>query len=71
MCGELAADERAAGLLLGLGVRELSMAPRAVPTIKQAVRSLESAEFEAVAAAALAADGADAVRDLLGHVPPH
>jgi len=31
VCGELAADERAAPVLLGLGVRELSVNPRAVP----------------------------------------
>jgi len=38
VCGELAADPRATGLLVGLGVRELSVAPPAVARIKQAVR---------------------------------
>ncbi|MCF7547803.1 phosphoenolpyruvate--protein phosphotransferase [Pseudonocardia sp. WMMC193] len=38
VCGELAADPRAVGLLVGLGVRELSVAPPAVARVKQAVR---------------------------------
>ena len=36
VCGELAADERAARLLVGMGVRELSVAPPAVPSVKAA-----------------------------------
>ena len=61
VCGELAADERAAALLVGLGVRELSVAPAAVPFVKQAVRCLDSDDARAVALRALAADGADSV----------
>ncbi|GAA4560881.1 phosphoenolpyruvate--protein phosphotransferase [Pseudonocardia xishanensis] len=38
VCGELAADPRATGLLVGLGVRELSVSPPAVARVKQAVR---------------------------------
>jgi multiphosphoryl transfer protein len=43
VCGELAADPRATGLLVGLGVRELSVAPPAVARIKQAVRESRGA----------------------------
>jgi multiphosphoryl transfer protein len=39
VCGELAADERATATLIGLGVRELSVAPPAVAAVKQAVRA--------------------------------
>ena len=52
-------------LLVGLGVRELSVAPRAVPAIKQRVRGLDSGQAATLAAAALGADGADAVRHLV------
>ena len=65
VCGELAADDRAVGVLLGLGVRELSVTPHAVPGIKQAVRALLLPETETLATRALNAPSADAVRALL------
>jgi phosphocarrier protein FPr len=65
VCGELAADERATSLLVGLGVRELSVTPRAVPGIKQAVRELRLPEAAALAGRALDVASADAVRELL------
>ncbi|MGQ0777638.1 MAG: phosphoenolpyruvate--protein phosphotransferase [Pseudonocardiales bacterium] len=65
VCGELAADERACALLLGLGVRELSVAPPAVPAIKQMVRGVHSRDAAALARAALAAQSATSVRELL------
>ncbi|GAA0565921.1 phosphoenolpyruvate--protein phosphotransferase [Paractinoplanes ferrugineus] len=39
VCGELAGDEAAVPLLTALGVRELSVAPPAVPLVKEAVRA--------------------------------
>lgn len=65
VCGELAADEQATPLLLGLGVQKLSVTPRAIPTVKHAVRGVDRGEMSKLAAAALAATGADAVRALL------
>jgi phosphoenolpyruvate-protein phosphotransferase (PTS system enzyme I) len=41
VCGEMAGDPRYAALLLGLGLRELSMAPRSIPRVKQRIRSLD------------------------------
>ncbi len=65
VCGEMAADPAAAALLVGLGARELSVAPRAIPTIKQAIRVVDSQDAVALAAAALRAPSAPSVRDLL------
>ena len=68
VCGEVAGDPLAIPLLLGLGVTELSMAPRAhTPAAKQAVRATDSAPARRLAAAALAAESADEVRRLAGH----
>jgi phosphotransferase system enzyme I (PtsI) len=41
VCGEMAGDPRYSALLLGLGLRELSMAPRNIPRVKQRIRSLD------------------------------
>ena len=40
LCGEIAGDPRFTALLVGLGLRELSMAPTSIPGIKQRIRSL-------------------------------
>ena len=66
VCGELAADERSAPLLVALGVRELSVAPSSVAAIKHAVRQIEHAADPEVVRRCLTASGADEVRDILG-----
>ncbi|MDO8213507.1 phosphoenolpyruvate--protein phosphotransferase [Conexibacter sp. CPCC 206217] len=65
VCGELGADPAAAPLLVGLGVRELSVAAPSVPAVKAAIRTLDVGDAEALAHAALAAESADAVRVLV------
>jgi len=41
ICGEMAGEPRYAALLLGLGLRTLSMAPRNIPRVKQRIRNLD------------------------------
>ncbi|MEN4479090.1 phosphoenolpyruvate--protein phosphotransferase [Mycolicibacterium cosmeticum] len=65
VCGEFAADERATGLLVGLGVESLSVTPPAVPATKEAVRAVDAAAAGALAGQVLSADSAAAVRDRL------
>ena len=65
VCGELAADPVAAALLIGLGVRELSMTPRAIPAVKDAIRSLSARKAKQLASLALHRDSAASVRALL------
>jgi phosphocarrier protein FPr len=65
VCGELAADPLAAVLLIGLGVRELSMTPRAIPAVKDAIRSISASKARQLAALALHRDSAASVRALL------
>jgi phosphotransferase system enzyme I (PtsI) len=55
VCGEMASEPLTAFALIGLGVRDLSVAPNSVPLIKRLVRSLSA---EASAAAASEALGA-------------
>jgi phosphotransferase system enzyme I (PtsI) len=41
LCGEMAGDPRFTPLLLGLGIRDLSMAPSAIGRVKQRIRALD------------------------------
>ncbi|WP_101775913.1 phosphoenolpyruvate-protein phosphotransferase PtsI [Pasteurella oralis] len=53
MCGELAGDEKATILLLGMGLDEFSMSAISVPRIKKLIRNVDYADAKALAAKAL------------------
>jgi phosphoenolpyruvate-protein phosphotransferase (PTS system enzyme I) len=67
VCGEMASQPLMAFALIGLGVRQLSVAPRSVPLVKRIVRSIsvEVAE-DAASAAAAAGTAAEAQAVLSG-----
>jgi phosphocarrier protein FPr len=65
VCGELAAEPLAVPALVGLGVTELSVNPPAIPTVKEAVRQVDSEAAAALAREALGLASADEVRALL------
>jgi phosphotransferase system enzyme I (PtsI) len=53
LCGEMAADPLHAVLLVGLGVRDLSMTPAAIPRVKAALRAVRAEQAQELARHAL------------------
>jgi phosphotransferase system enzyme I (PtsI) len=53
ICGEMAAEPAIALVLVGLGVRELSMSPAAIPHVKAALRGESAVHLKEVADACL------------------
>jgi phosphotransferase system enzyme I (PtsI) len=53
MCGELAGMRKAIPVLLGLGLDEFSMVPKAIPQAKRLIRSLTMERARQIAAQAL------------------
>lgn len=53
VCGEMAGDTRTAALLVGLGIRTLSMSPHSMGKIKQVLRSSKMHDLEIMAKDAL------------------
>lgn len=64
VCGGLASDPLAAGILIGLGITELSVAPAAVATIKATVRRVSTYDCRELAERACAAASAQEVRTI-------
>ncbi|BCL78469.1 phosphoenolpyruvate--protein phosphotransferase [Ktedonobacteria bacterium brp13] len=53
VCGQLASNEQAIPILVGLGVRELSVAPARIPEVKRTLATLTLSEMQALAQAAI------------------
>lgn len=65
VCGDLASQVEAVPLLVGLGIRELSVTGPMIPRIKQAIRRTTTDDATRLAERALRAPSARAVRELL------
>jgi phosphotransferase system enzyme I (PtsI) len=65
MCGEMAGDEYAVPLLLGLGLDEFSMSATSILQARKMVRSLSHKAMKDLAKKALELDTAEAVLDLV------
>lgn len=70
VCGEAAADPATACLLVGLGVRELSMNPVAAPRVRQTLRETRLSDLETLAREALACESPTVVRAKLTEALP-
>ncbi|EHD23014.1 MULTISPECIES: phosphoenolpyruvate-protein phosphotransferase PtsI [Brenneria] len=65
MCGELAGDERATLLLLGMGLDEFSMSAISIPSIKKIIRNANYGDAKALAEQALSQPTAQELSNLV------
>lgn len=65
MCGELAGDERATLLLLGMGLDEFSMSAISIPRIKKIIRNTNFKDAKALAEQAMAQPTAEELMNLV------
>lgn len=65
MCGELAGDERATLLLLGMGLDEFSMSAISIPSIKKIIRNVNFKDAKILAEQALNQPTAKELMDLI------
>jgi len=69
-CGETAGDVAVAPLLLGLGIRGLSMRPAAIPFVKEMIRSSSMTKLSELGEQSLRCGSADEVRGILENYLP-
>jgi phosphotransferase system enzyme I (PtsI) len=65
VCGDMAGDPAFTWVILGLGVRELSMAPRNIPAVKSVIASTRLSEAEELVGRVLALSSDTEVEDLV------
>jgi phosphotransferase system enzyme I (PtsI) len=65
VCGEMSGDPLFAPLLVGMGLRQLSLAPNNLPAVKAVIRRLNVADSERIAAEALTLESA---RDVVNYL---
>jgi phosphoenolpyruvate-protein phosphotransferase len=65
MCGELAGMQKAIPLLLGMGLDEFSMTPRAIPEAKWLLRQLKQSEMRQLVSEVMAMGTASQIEDFM------
>jgi phosphotransferase system enzyme I (PtsI) len=70
LCGEMAADVGSVGLLVGLGLRELSVQPRSLAAVRQAVREVDASRAARLAEEVLEDSTAEEVEQKLRREDP-
>ena len=70
LCGEMAASPECVPLLLGLGLRQLSVSPRNIPGTKEVIRSVDIGAAEELARRSVAASTAAEVESLVAASGP-
>jgi len=69
VCGEMASDVSLTGVLVGLGLTDLSVSPGSLAAIKEQLRMMTQAHCVELAEACTAAATGDEVRSILGKKP--
>jgi phosphocarrier protein FPr/phosphocarrier protein len=64
VCGALASEPLAAPILIGLGVRGLSVVPNVIPELKYLIRQRQLGEYEELARSVLSEDSAASIRTI-------
>ena len=65
LCGEMGADAKAAALLVGMGLRRLSLSPRMIPEVKTRIRQMNVEDMSRIVESCLACGSAAEVEELL------
>jgi phosphotransferase system enzyme I (PtsI) len=65
VCGEMASTPAYAVLLIGLGARDLSMTPTAIPRVRGALAGIDSKDAQAIAEECLNCETADQVESIV------
>ena len=65
LCGEMGSDAGAAALLVGMGLRRISLSPRMIPEVKTRIRRMNVAQMARVAEESLGCGTAEEVEELL------
>jgi phosphotransferase system enzyme I (PtsI) len=67
VCGEMAGQPVEAVLLVGLGFRSLSMAPSAIPRVKEALRAVRATDARSLAERCLRLSTSAEIEDAVAH----